>query len=92
MDKTYKFHIFQIKKCVSFFFFNKYFILLDTTIPLSNFLTPNRNNNYKLEGRKAMFDSDNKHEARSLIMKEGIKDGIIEVFVLFFFYLFNYYL
>jgi hypothetical protein len=92
MDKKYKFHIFQIKNFVSFFFFNHYFILLDTTIPLSNFLIPNPNDNYKLEGRKAIFNSDFKSETRSLIMKERIKNGIIEVFVLFFFYLFNYYL
>jgi hypothetical protein len=55
------------------------------SIPLSNFLIPNRNDNYKLKGRKAIFNSDNNYETRSLIMKEGIKDGIMEMFVFFFF-------
>jgi hypothetical protein len=37
-----------------------------------------------MEGRKAIFKGSK--ELRSLVMKERIKDGIIEVFVLFFFF------
>jgi hypothetical protein len=43
-----------------------------------------------LEGRKAIFDGGNYTGDRryigSLVMIEGIKNGMIEVFVLFFFF------
>jgi hypothetical protein len=52
---------------------------------LLDFLYPNPHDNYKLEGRKAIFNSDNKSGTRSLILKEGTKDLIIEVFELFYF-------
>jgi hypothetical protein len=48
---------------------------------LSHFLIPNEYGNYKLEGKKATFDSDNKGATRSLILKEGISDRVLEVFV-----------
>jgi hypothetical protein len=85
MDWTYKFHFLEIKKFFLLFYFYFYFIffILDTSIPFSHFLVENPYDNYKLNERKAMFNSDNKYEDRSLIMKEGTKDGIIEVFVLF---------
>jgi hypothetical protein len=89
MDETYKFYFCKIEKFFFFVFICFYF--LDMTIPLLHFLHPNPHDNYKLEGRKAIFDSDNKREVRSLILKEGTKDLIIEVFELFYFVIFIYY-
>jgi hypothetical protein len=84
---------FTFARLKSFYFFFFIFIFFsDTTIPLLHFLHPNTHDDYKLEGRKAIFKSDNKeYEIRSLILKEGTKDLIIEVFELFYF-VFNYYL
>jgi hypothetical protein len=52
-----------------FIYFYFFYFFLDTSIPLLHFLHPNPHDNYKLEGRKAIFNSDNKYEARSLILK-----------------------
>jgi hypothetical protein len=81
---------FTFAKLKSFFFFFFYFYFFsDTTIPLLHFLHPNPHDNYKLEGKKAIFHSDNKTDVRSLILKEGTKELIIEVFELFYFILFS---
>jgi hypothetical protein len=63
-----------------------YIFVLDTTLPFSNFLLPNPYGNYKLEERKAIFNSEGRYNIRSLIMKEGIKNGMMEVFVLFIYF------
>jgi hypothetical protein len=44
-----------------------------------------------LDGRKAIFDSDYNWERRSLILKEGTKDLIIEVVEFFYFVIIIYY-
>jgi hypothetical protein len=44
-------------------------------------MIPNPHGKFKLEGRKIIFDCDF-FDKRSLILKEGISDGILEVFVL----------
>jgi hypothetical protein len=83
-----------IFKSFFFFFFLFFFYLfffLDTTIPLLYFLHPNPHDNHKLEGRKAIFNSDNKDVVRSLILKERTKDLIMEVFKLFYFVIVVYY-
>jgi hypothetical protein len=74
-----------------FFFFLSFYFFLDTTIPLLQFLHPNPYDNYKLEGIKAIFQSDNKAEPRSLILNEGTKDLIMEMFEFFYFVIFVYY-
>jgi hypothetical protein len=48
-------------------------------IELVNFIIPNPHGKFKLEGRNVIFEGEN---LRSLIFKEGISDGILEVFVL----------
>jgi hypothetical protein len=63
-----------------------YIFVLDTTLPFSNFLLPNPYGKYKLEGRKAIFNTEGSYDPRSLVMKEGIKNGMMEVFVLFYFF------
>jgi hypothetical protein len=68
------------------FIFN--FFILDTTIPFSHFLLPNKYGSYKLKGRKAIFDSDNKGNLRSLILKEGISNRLLEVFVFLLLFIF----
>jgi hypothetical protein len=52
----------------------------DCSLPLSRLIISNPHGRFKLEGRDIIFecDWDNK---RSLILKEGISDGILEVFV-----------
>jgi hypothetical protein len=39
----------------------------DTTIPLLHFLHPNPHDDYKLEGRKAIFDRGNKWDQAKII-------------------------
>jgi hypothetical protein len=74
----FKIHLFLF---FSIFLFISIFFFLDTTIPFSHFLLPNEYGSYKLEGRKAIFNGDNKAYLKSLILKEGISDAVLEVFV-----------
>jgi hypothetical protein len=53
----------------------------DGSLPLSKLTIPNPHGKFKLEGRKIIFQG-NLIDTRSLILKEGISDGILEVFVL----------
>jgi hypothetical protein len=53
----------------------------DTTTPLANLIWPNPHGRFKLEGRNIIFEG-NFNGIRSVILKEGILDGILEVFVL----------
>jgi hypothetical protein len=50
-------------------FFSDYFL------PLSRLIVPNPYGKFRLEKRNVMFNC-------TLILKEGISDGILEVFVL----------
>jgi hypothetical protein len=50
----------------------------DGSLPLSRLIIPNPHGEFKLEARNIIFEGD----LRSLILKEGISDGILEVFVL----------
>jgi hypothetical protein len=52
----------------------------DGSLPLSKLTIPNPHGKFKLEGRKIIFEDAT--ISRSLILKEGISDGILEVFVL----------
>jgi hypothetical protein len=84
----FSFHLFI---CFLLFFI----FISDATIPFSHFLLPNPYDKYKLEERKIIFNGGglNGDNIRSLIMKEGIKDGMMQVFVLcFVFYLCDCYL
>jgi hypothetical protein len=49
------------------------------TTPLVDLIVPNPHGNFRLEGRNIIFED---HYTRSLILKEGTSDGILEVFVL----------
>jgi hypothetical protein len=51
----------------------------DCSLPLSKLTIPNPHGKFRLEGRKIIFEGG---YTRSLIFKEGISDGILEVFVL----------
>jgi hypothetical protein len=53
----------------------------DYSLPLFRLTTPNPHGKFKLEGRNIIFEYSYPN-ARSLILKEGISDGILEVFVL----------
>jgi hypothetical protein len=53
--------------------------LSDGSLSLSRLTIPNPHGQFKLEGRKIIFEGD---DNRSVILKEGISDGILEVFVL----------
>jgi hypothetical protein len=60
-----------------------YFFFLDGSLPLSKLTIPNPHGMFKLEGRKIIFKGDGySKNTRSLILKEGISDGILKVFVL----------
>jgi hypothetical protein len=52
---------------------------LDGSLPLSKLTIPNPHGEFKLEGRNIIFENG---YLRSLILKEGLLDGILEVFVL----------
>jgi hypothetical protein len=54
---------------------------LGGSLPLSRLIFPNPYGKFKLEGRKIIFEGDG--DPKSVILKEGISDGILEVFVLF---------
>jgi hypothetical protein len=47
------------------------------SFPLSRLIIPNPHEMFKLEGRNAIFEG----YKRSLILKKGISEGILEVFV-----------
>jgi hypothetical protein len=66
---------------VHFIFFIFYFEEAKNLL-LSNLIIPNKNDNFVINGSQAICDG--KGNVRSLILKEGISDGIIEVFVLIF--------
>jgi hypothetical protein len=51
----------------------------DGYLPLSKLTIPNPHGKFKLEGRKIIFQGDSYE--RSVVLKEGISDGILEVFV-----------
>jgi hypothetical protein len=51
----------------------------DCSLPLFRLVIPNPHGLFKLEGRSVTFEGGN---GRSLILKEGISDGNLEVFVL----------
>jgi hypothetical protein len=51
----------------------------DGSLPLSRLIIPNPHGKLKLRGGTVTFKD---HKERSLILKEGISDGILEVFVL----------
>jgi hypothetical protein len=52
------------------------------TTPLVDLIMPNQHGKFKLEGRNIIFECDDDFITRSLILKRGILDGILEVFVL----------
>jgi hypothetical protein len=59
-----------------------YFFFSDDSLPLSKLTIPNPHGKFKLEGRNIIFQGDSYVNRRSLILKEGIRDGILEVFIL----------
>jgi hypothetical protein len=55
----------------------------DGSLPLSRLTIPNPHEKFQLEGRNIIFEGDGwVRNTRSVILKEGISDGILEVFVL----------
>jgi hypothetical protein len=55
-------------------------LLSDYFLPLSRLIIHNPHGRFKLEGRKSIFEGGYNNQ-RSLILKEGISDGILEMFV-----------
>jgi hypothetical protein len=54
----------------------------DRFLPLSRLIIPNPHGKFKLEKRNIIFKGVGYgNNIRSLILKEGISDGILEVFV-----------
>jgi hypothetical protein len=53
----------------------------DYFLPLSRLIIHNPHGKFKLKGRNIIFEGDH-NNPRSLILKDGISDGILEVFVL----------
>jgi hypothetical protein len=53
----------------------------DGSLPLSKLTIPNPHGKFKLEGRNIIFQGDSDEDTKSVILKEGISDGILEVFV-----------
>jgi hypothetical protein len=56
----------------------------DCSLQLSRLIIPNSHGKFKLEGRNIIFQGNgySSIDTRSLILKEGISYGILEVFVL----------
>jgi hypothetical protein len=94
VDRAHKFYLRQIEKFFFLFLFLFLFIInlfiyifvLDVTLFFSHLLLPNPYGKYSLEERKAIFNTEGSYDLRSLVMKEGIRNGMMEVFVLFFFF------
>jgi hypothetical protein len=60
-----------------------YFFPSGMMTSLVDLMVPNRHGKFKLEGRNIKFQSGGfPNDKRSLILKEGISNGILEVFVL----------
>jgi hypothetical protein len=55
-----------------------FFFFLDVSLPLSELIFPNPHENFKFEGRNIIFEK--KDYLRSLVLKKGISNGILEVF------------
>jgi hypothetical protein len=75
--KHIHFVIYRLKSIIIIlllFFFSNCFL------PLSRLTIPNPHGKFKLEGRNIIFQGG--RNKRSLILKEGISDGILELFVL----------
>jgi hypothetical protein len=58
-----------------------YCFFSDSSLPLSRLIIPNPHGKFKLEKQKIIFKTG-RLNPRSVILKEGISDGILEVFVL----------
>jgi hypothetical protein len=56
-----------------------FFFFLDSSLPLSRLIIPYPYENLKFKGRNAIFEGDN-YNKRSVLLKEGISNGILEVF------------
>jgi hypothetical protein len=52
----------------------------DRSLSLFRLIIPNVYGRFKLEGRNIILKGDD-YNSRSLILKEGISEGILEVFV-----------
>jgi hypothetical protein len=55
-----------------------YYYFLDAFLPLSRLTIPNPCWNFKFEGRSIIFEKAS--FGRSLVLKEGTSNGILEVF------------
>jgi hypothetical protein len=53
----------------------------DNSLPLSKLIIPNPQGKFKLEGRNIIFECGYT-DTSSVILKEGISNGILEVFIL----------
>jgi hypothetical protein len=52
------------------------------SVPLFRLIIPNPHKKFRLEGRSVIFEGKTKtNDIRSLILKKGIVDGALEVFV-----------
>jgi hypothetical protein len=54
-----------------------YYFFTDISFPLFKLIIPNPHGKFKLKGRNIIFEGN---FVRSLILKEGISNGILEVF------------
>jgi hypothetical protein len=78
--KHIHFVIYRLKSIIIIFLL---FFFSDGYLPLFKLTIFNPHGKFKLEGRNIIFQSDIfGDDRRSLILKEGISDGILEVFVL----------
>jgi hypothetical protein len=51
------------------------------TAPLTDLVVPNPHGGFTLEGRRGIFSGED-YVLRSLILRKGITDGVLEVFAL----------
>jgi hypothetical protein len=77
--KHIHFVIYRLKSSIIIIYLLLFFS--DCSLPLSKLTIPNPHGRFKLEGRKIIFEAGI-FNPRSVILKEGISDGILEVFVL----------
>jgi hypothetical protein len=78
--KHIHFVIYRLKSIIIIILLISFF--LDGSLPLSRLTIPNPHGEFELEGRNIVFQGDGYEDRRSLILKEGISNGILEVFVL----------
>jgi hypothetical protein len=84
--KHIHFVIHRLKSIITIIYCCYLLFFLDTFLPLSRLIIPNPHGKFELKKRNIIFQGNGySSHTRSIILKEGISDGILEVFIILIF-------